>query len=241
MENLLNQIRGVVGVTGAMIMDRYTRKSSIIFPASFDDTLAQGLKQKFLYFMASAGSESLIKIKFAKGWAFIKMTPNFGFLVLARPDLNIPTLNLVLKSVAIAMEQSRNAEKESGELIFDKDSVFSLLRAINLVGEHFSENISRFQIAELYRKSKAMLIDQYPDLKHFSVDHNGEVFLIKGSELQLDPGIIDAVAEWMVNFKELIRRYTVIAGFDLKNVTKEVRSELENLSFYRRFQKSSPR
>jgi hypothetical protein len=241
MENLLNQIRGVVGVKGVIILDRFSGKSSVLMPASFDESYADGLKQKLEEIIGLAGNDALMRLKLAGGWAFVKTTPNYGFLILAKPELNISTLNLVLKSICVALEQSYDAREEKGEILFDKSSVLSLVKAVNLIGGHFSESISRFQIAELYRKSKSLLIDQHPDLKLFSVDHNGEVYLIKGVEPELNPSITDAVAEWMVNFKELVRRHTVIAGFDLKNITGEIQSDLEKLNFYRRFQKSSPR
>jgi hypothetical protein len=237
MDNLLQQIRGVVGVSGALVYDRRKEESSVILPASFDDSFAESIKQKFLDIMEFVSDSAMFRIKLARGWAIIKISRHYGFLVLAKPDLNVSTLNLVLKSIAVALDQASNANEKKRKVYFNKDSVFTLLRALNLVGDYFSDKLSRFQIADLLRQCKTTLVEYYPDLKHFAVDHNGTVSLIKGSEVQLDKTITDAIAKWIGLFKVKVGEKTVVAGFNMKDVTKVIRPDLESMNFYQTLRK----
>jgi hypothetical protein len=143
-----------------------------------------------------------------------------------------------MKSVTLALQQQAVTVEEETELPeFDLQSVFTLLEALNLVRVHFSDSLSRFRITQLLRESKSSLIVNYPNLKHFSVDPNGEVILIKGSESQIDQGMIEAIANWLVEFKNLVRSETVIAGFDLREITREIGPDLDRLHFYQFFKK----
>jgi len=232
MDSLLQQIRGVVGVSGALIYDRRKNESSVILPASFDDSFAENIKQKFLDIMEFVNDSALFRIKLARGWAIIKVSRHYGFLVMAKPDLNVSTLNLVLKSISVALDQEGNAKEKKREAYFNKDSVFTLIRALNLVGDYFSSTLSRFQVADLLRQCKTVLVEYYPDLKHFAVDHNGTVSLIKGSEVQLDKTITDAIAKWIGLFKVKVGEKAVVAGFNMKDVTKVIRPDLETMNFY---------
>jgi len=237
MENLLNQIRGVVGVAGVMIFDRRSGKSKSLMPASFTEEFAETLNGKFQDLLQVAGLNSTMRIKMGNGWAIIKVINHYAFLVLAKSDLNVSTLNLVLKSIAVSLDQHKGIPGEDPSAAFTPDSAGALLKAINLIGEHFSETISRFRLSELLRKAKAELMEQYQALKLFSVDHNGRVFLIKGSEERLNQSCTDAVAAWMAHLKDYIREDTVIVGFNLRTITSEIQSELDTISFYHAFKK----
>ncbi len=237
MENYLNQIRGVVGVAGVMIFDRRSGKSRTLMPASFTEEFAENLNRKFQDLLDLTGQDSTMRIKMSQGWAIIKVIRYYAFLVLAKSDLNVATLNLVLKSIAVSLEQHKGIPGQHPSASFTPNSAEALLKAINLVGEHFSETISRFRLAELLRKAKNELMEQHLALKLFSVDHNGNVTLIKGSEEKLDQTCTDAVAAWMARLKEFVREDTVIVGFNLRTITSEVRPELESISFYQAFKK----
>ena len=234
MSNLLNQIRGVVGVTGVVLYKRQSGDSDAIMPANFEDNRLTELKEKFTGFSYHLSGESSVRIKLSKGWAIIKSIGQYSFLILAREDLNVSTLNLVMKSVALALQQETPAEIEESEPIqFDLQSVFILLEAVNMVRVHFADSLSRFRITQLLRETKSELMTGYPVLKHFSVDPNGEVILIKGSESQIDVSMIEAIARWLVEFKNRVRAETVIAGFDLQDITREISFDLERMQFYR--------
>jgi len=239
MENLINQIRGVVGISGVILHDRLREESKIIMPASFEEQYIKNLKLKFYDLLRYASGEAKFRIKLAHGWIIIRCNDKHAVLIIAKEDLNIATLDLVLKSISLAMEHEAGSQESRVEIIFNEESVFTLLKTINLIVEHFTDSLSRFQLAQLLRDSKAELLDHYPDLKHFTVEHNSSVILIKGSESRLDERSIDAVAAWMSHFKKYIKEQTMVAGFNLKSITGEVRSELESLRFYRKFQQVS--
>jgi len=77
----------------------------------------------------------------------------------------------------------------------------------------------------------------FPGLKHFTVDHNGKVSLIKGSDMLLNDDVTEAVAAWIATLRNLVGMQTVVVGFNIKNITGEVGQELESLGFFRQFQK----
>ncbi|HDS00964.1 MAG TPA: hypothetical protein ENO22_07730 [candidate division Zixibacteria bacterium] len=236
MENLLEQIKGVVGVSGAMIYDRELDETRMLMPANFDEEIRDELGAKFLDLLGFVDDPAKFRIKLSRGWLIIRLAGRYAILIVAKGDLNISTLDLVLKSIQVALDNKTYTLPEKKEVVFTEDSSFTLVRAINLMVEHFSDTISRFQLAQMLRQSKSDLLEQYPDLKHFTVEHNASVILIKGSESRLDSYSIEAVAAWMNQFKEYAKMETVMVGFNLKDVTGEIRRDLDNLGFYRKFQ-----
>jgi len=103
MQNLINQIKGVVGVTGVMIIDRISGSTSALLPARYEEDFGQGLKQHVLELLPATEVNSMLRIRLAQGWAIIKILPRSIIVVLANLDLNIPTFNLILKSVSAAI------------------------------------------------------------------------------------------------------------------------------------------
>lgn len=236
MDDLINQIRGVVGVTGVILYDRINEESKTIMPAGFEEHLVKTLKLKFYELLRFTSGEAKFRVKLKRGWIVIRCNDKSAVLIIAKENLNISTLELVLKSISLAMEREPGGQDSRVEIIFTEESAFILLKTINLIVEHFTDTLSQFQLAQLLRDSKTDLLDHYPDLKHFAVEHNGTVILIKGSESRLDPDSVDAVAAWMGLFKRYIKEQTMVAGFNIKSITDEVRPELESLHFYRKFQ-----
>jgi hypothetical protein len=235
-QNLLEQIKGVVGVSGAIIYDRNMDEARMLMPASFDEKFRDSLRMKFLDILSFVDGPAKFRIKLSRGWLIIKATETYAVLIVAKDDLNIPTLDLVLKSILIALDNRAYSEPDQKEAVFTEESAFTLLKAINLIVQHFTESISQFQLAQMLRQAKEDLVGQYADLKHFTVEHNATVILIKGSESRLDSYSTEAVAAWMSQFKKYVKQQTVVAGFNLKNITGEVRRDLEGLRFYRKFQ-----
>jgi hypothetical protein len=239
MDDLINQMRGVVGVSGVILYDRLREESKMILPASFEEHFIKSLKLKFHELIRFTSGEAKFRIKLGHGWIVVRCNEKFAVLVIAREDLNISTLELVLKSISMAVEHEAGSQESRVEVIFTEESAFTLLKTINLIVAHFADTLSQFQLAQLLRDSKTELLDHYPDLKHFTVEHNGTVILIKGSESRLDADSVDAVAAWMGQFKKYIKEQTVVAGFNIKSITDEVQPELDSLRFYRKFQQVS--
>jgi hypothetical protein len=240
MENLLEQIKGVVGVSGVMIYDRELDETSMMMPANFDEEFRDRLGGKFLDLLSFIEGSSKLRMKLSRGWLIIRSAGRFAILIIAKSELNMPTLDLVLKSIQVALDSKIYTPPEKKEVVFTEESSFTLVSAINLLVEHFSDTVSRFQLAQMLRKSKSDLQEQYPDLKHFTVEHNASVILIKGSESRLDSYSIEAVAAWMSQFKRYASEQTVMVGFNLKEATAEIRRDLDNLGFYRKFQQFAP-
>jgi hypothetical protein len=180
-------------------------------------------------------------IRFSRGWLVIYNTDDFAVLVLGREDLNKVTLNLVFKSAIKSLTaalQEAEQQAATGQRL-SPDQAHALLRAINLSLAFFNGKMSRHEMAELLRKAKAALITRFPSLKHFTIDANGGVILIKGAEKNMDSEAVLAAAGLASRFIELAAVRMNVAGFDLEKQTAEVSPILAKLGFYAAFQRTA--
>ena len=239
MDQLISQIRGVIGVSGALIYHRKLDQSNALFPASYDEPTINQLKHKFFEMCHSVKFDTSMRVKLNSGWVVMRFADNFGIMVLASEDLNVSTLNLVLKSIAVTLDRTTDPLPPSGPVIFDQNSLRTLLEAVNLIAEHFAQMSSRFQVADRLRQCKTRILDQYPELKKFNVDHNAHVDIIRGSEVSLNEELGEAFAAWLAEFRNFLTTQVQQADFNLPEITSGIRTELEQIHFYHNFQKFS--
>ena len=237
MDQLISQIRGVIGVSGALIYHRKLEQSSALFPASYDEPTINQLKHKFFEMCHSVYTDTSMRVKLNSGWMVMRFTNSFGVMVLASEDLNVSTLNLVLKSIAVTLDRTTDPLPPSGPVIFDHNSLRTLLEAVNLIAEHFALLSSRFQVADRLRQCKTRILDQYPELKKFNVDHNAHVDMIRGTEISLNEQLGEAFAAWLAEFKTYLTSQSDNVEFNLPEITSGIRTELEQIRFYHNFQK----
>ena len=241
MDQLISQIRGVIGVSGALIYHRKREESSAMFPASYEEKTINQLKHKFFEMCHNVHVETSMRVKLQRGWMVMKFTDNFGVMVLASEDLNVSTLNLVLKSITVSLDRNNGPIAPSGPVIFNQNSLRTLLEAVNLIAEHFSQLTSRFQVADRLRQCKTRILGQYPELKNFNVDHNAHVDILRGANIDLDEKLGEAFAAWLAEFRSILTAQSSSVDFNLPEITSDIHTELDQIHFYHNFQKYANR
>ena len=237
MKKVIEAIRGVMGVSGVVLWEKEANLFHKLLPARFSAAEADAICTRLVKFCDDYTRGKEVKARFTKGWMWLHNGNSFALLILAKPDLNTTTLNLVLKSSLSTLES--NIRKPSAVTThnphFTPDHVSVLSRAINLALGHFQGQISRFDIADVLRIARSQLLDHYPVLKHFTVDANGGIIVIKGAEKSMDASVIAAAAQLTAVFIELIRAKANITGFDIEKITLGIRQPLEEIGFYNYF------
>lgn len=95
--------------------------------------------------------------------------------------------------------------------------------------------MSRFEIAEVLRVVKDRLIGKFPVLKHFTVDANGGVIIIRGAQRNVDASAVPATAALIRGFLVEIKGKTNIVGFDIEELTVDLQPTLTEVGFYQWF------
>ncbi len=240
MENAVREIRSVAGVTGVMILDRRAHRVVKMLPSLVELEDAVGLEARLVDLAGHVDGDARITMRFSSGLLIIRANDLYVVQVTTREDVRLDTLNIVLKSAISALTRSQGPQpgvEPSGA--FDPRSTQSLLDAINSVARYFIASVGAFSCANALRKAKEQLAPSFPVLKHFPVDNNGIVSLIRGSERSLDNTALDAVASWCHSFKELINARTPVVGFDIRAVTDDFRQQLAPLGFYSSYQRAA--
>jgi hypothetical protein len=241
MNKILQAIRGVVGVSGVILWEKQAQSFHKLLPARFDEPMAQQLCDQLVRYCAIREKKNQLIARFQKGWIFLRNDDAFALMVLAKSDLNTTTLNLVIKTSISSLETNLGAKSVNNAPItgFLPEHGPILIRAINLSLGYLQVQISRFEIAELLRQAKTDLIVDYPCLKHFSVDANGGMILIKSAEKHLDDSAVDATARLIAAVIDLAKNRINTSGFDIEKLTAPLRDKLLGIGFYRAFKDSA--
>ena len=242
MQEVLEQLRGVMGVSGVMILDRLERLVWKLLPTRLENENIRELQKKVRDLVDLQEGHSSFTIRFSSGWLVINATDEFILLILAREDVKLELLNLVIKASIAKLRHSKGSWVEPEPTIeFQPQMGCLLLDAINCVAKHFRMIVGLSNCVSLLRKAKDDLLPAFPALKHFSVDNNGSVSIIRGSERHLDRAVVDSVARWCFRLKEMVNAKTSVVGFDIREVTADVEAELTPLGFYWSYQRVASR
>ena len=152
MKKVIEAIRGVMGVSGVVLWEKDANIFHKLLPARFGAAEADAICARLIKFCESYTQGREVKAKFNKGWLWLHNGHSFALLILAKPDLNTTTLNLVLKSSLSTLDS--HLKRPAGTVTmhnvnFTPEHVAVLSRAINLALGHFQGQISRFDIAEV--------------------------------------------------------------------------------------------
>ncbi len=240
MNKILEAIRGVVGVSGVILWEKRTQNFHKLLPARFESATIDELCALLTRYCEIRDKSFKTIARFTGGWILLHNHPAFGLMVLSKTDLNTTTLNLVSKS-AISSLESRFSQPVTSDALpdgFQQIHAAALARAINLSAGFFYTHLSRFDIAELLRETKDELIAEHPALKHFSVDANGGVIVIKGAEKQMDISAAAAAARLIARFVEYACERCDAEGFNIERLTAPLNPTLSQLGFYQFFSKS---
>ncbi|MBU1319564.1 MAG: hypothetical protein KKG33_03560 [candidate division Zixibacteria bacterium] len=242
MKRILEQLRGVVGVTGVSILDRYTGMTNSLFSARFSEPKKEELERMLQRMVSAVQTTSAFKIRFESGWLMIKSDEDYAVLILARDDLNFETLKLVMKSglvslrsVSVASAPARKTQQ------LTPASISILIEAFNSISEYLmtASEIGPYGTSALLRKAREDILDHFPTLKKFAVDNNGKVELIRSADKNLDSDVVEAIAWWSLTFRDKVNSKKPVFGLDIKTITKKHNEELDSLGFYTAYRHAS--
>lgn len=238
MNKIMETIRGVMGVSGVVLWEKQSNVFHKLLPARFSATEGDAMCARLVQFCGNYHRGKEVKAKFNKGWLWLHNGDSFALLIIAKPDLNTTTLNLVLKSSLSTLDSSLRRPSPNPNLRqinFTVEHVGAIARAINLALGHFQGQISRFEIADVLRMAKDQLLDHYPVLKHFTVDANGGIIVIKGAEKNMDSTAVAAAAQLIAVFIHMVSFKANITGFDIEKITLGLQQPLSEIGFYNYF------
>lgn len=238
MNKVMETIRGVMGVSGVVLWEKHANVFHKLLPARFSASEGDAICARLVQFCQHYARGKDLKARFTKGWMWVHNGDSFALLILAKPDLNTTTLNLVLKSSLSNLESSMRRPTAAATIRsanFLPEHVGAISRAINLALGHFQGQVSRFEIAEVLRMAKNQLLDHYPVLKQFTVDANGGIIVIKGAEKSMDSAAVAASAQLIAVFIQLISAKANVVGFDIEKITLGLQQPLTDIGFYSYF------
>lgn len=242
MDQILHQIKGVVGVTGVMVYDPDAHHVHYLLPSRFEEEQSEEFRKLFKTLVSSAETQIELRLRFQNGWCVVLSMSPFSVLVLGREDLNFDTLEIVARtSLKSASRSTGMISETSREKEFSPRSVYTLIEAVNVISKVFAHDLGTFAIADLLRKVKKALLADFPLLKHFVVDNNGSVSLIRGSEKHMTPEVVDAVAWLCYCLKEEVNSRTPVVGYDIKRATAEIEYQLSPIGFYSSYKRAASR
>ncbi len=241
MKKIVETIRGVVGVSGVILWEKRNNDFHQLLPARLGKESIGQLCAQLVRFceVDDRGAGAIVRLH--KGWLILRNHESFALLVIGKNDLNTTTLNLVVKSSLSALESALGTQSQTamapGQFLPEHAS--TLARAVNLSLGFLQVHVSRFEIAELLRQAKADLIVELPALKHFSVDANGGILLIKGAEKSMDVSAVEAAARLVAAVAERAKGRASDIDFNVERLTAPLRETLTELGFYSFFKQSS--
>jgi hypothetical protein len=242
MKRVIEQIRGVAGVLGVIVKDSVTAEVAALLPSRFDEDNVAELEARLNTVIDHLPEDTACnaRFKFDSGWLILRSHHDFMVMVLARTDINFETLNLVLKGSLASLRHMRKPD-EVAHQAYDPNSPKIVIDAMNRVIEHLSRvsAVGANTLSGAIRKAKDELIDTFPMLKHFSVDNNGHISLIRGSEKHLDEGVVQVAAVWVLTMKARLSAVAPVIDFDILEITRDSEQDLKRLGFYRAFRRAT--
>jgi hypothetical protein len=240
METILNDIRSVPGVTGAMVLAKESSSSYHLLPPGFTSRTVTEVGKKLQRLSRRLPPHSRLNLKFECGIGMVYNLERSVVLIFGKPDLDFSLLGLTLKwalqSIERKLEREARRPEESEEIstfVIDKVKLELLIEAINLVARGCAKDRGTFWVTKNLRKAKADVIKEFPQMSNLYVDNDGSVSILKAPEQMLDKKTPLALVKWIDLFLEQAphpaRRDRVA---DVRELTAHISKPLEGLGFY---------
>jgi hypothetical protein len=245
MNKTLQEIKSVQGVTGVLVLDKKEGVTYQLTPASFP---TEGLKEiglRLSRLVKLSSTELSLELRFENGIAFFYNLDRGAILIFGRPGINLPILNLVLKSAFLAIERKltkreepHTDEEKKGSFLLDKIYLEHLLLALNQIAKTYKQKLGTYLVTQNLRRSKEKFLLKFSLLQNFFVDNNGNVSIIQGKEEEDLPfDSIKAFAVWISFFIHLCSSHNPELLTDIRELTKELEENLDQMGFYEAYEK----
>lgn len=239
MNQLLQQIKSVNGVSGILVLDKNNSTTYQLLPASFSVEVIKKLAVRLKEVARTWPDLQQLEVKFESGYGRLINTVSSVIYVLAKSDIYFPDLNLVLKSVLPQIEKKISKNNPFQEV--EQEQVYALnrvnldllLAAINLIANKYRDLMGAYQVTQNLRKAKDKLLDIFPYLTNFYVDNQARVSFLKSKQEIDQTKIQEAFANWLYGFKAYCdTAVPALQDADIKELTAELKAELAKQGFY---------
>ena len=236
MQNILEEIKSVRGVTGVIIWDKKTLSSHQLLPASFSPSAIKSTCSKMMKLSQDLNPPAELRLFHKNGNATVLNRSSSIILILGRDDLNFSLLDLVLSSIPLRLEKLLNPQsaKKLNFSPLNQEKTNHLIEAMNLVSSHLTDNIGAYSVTQKLRQAKDKLITRYSFMANLFVDNNAKISTVKGKEGIWSGEIVLAFAKWIVLLERLALKKG--RGIDLKKTTLPLKKALEEMGFYFTFE-----
>ncbi len=239
MNQLLQQVKSVNGVSGILVLDKNNSTTYQLLPASFSVEVIKKLAVRLKEVTRTWPDLQQLEVKFESGYGRLINTVSSVIYVLAKSDIYFPDLSLVLKSVLPQIEKKISKNNPFQEV--EQEQVYALnrvnldllLAAINLIANKYRDLMGAYQVTQNLRKAKDKLLDIFPYLTNFYVDNQARVSFLKSKQEIDQTKIQEAFANWIYAFKAYCdTSVPALQDADIKELTAELKSELAKQGFY---------
>ena len=245
MNEILQEIKSVQGVTGVLVLNKNEGVTYQVTPVSFPRQGLQEIGTRLSRLAKTSLTGTSLELRFENGIAFFFNLDKGAILIFGRPGMNLSVLNLVLKSAFLSIERelSKEGEKplfreeERSSFFLDKIYLEHLVTALNQIAKIFKEKLGTYSVTQNLRKSKEEFSIKFDLLQNFFVDNNGSVSLIRGKEEETSADILRAFALWISHFIHLCSVQEPEILTDIKLLTRGLEDKLEMMGFYETYEK----
>ena len=239
MNQILQQVKSVNGVSGILVLDKNNSTTYQLLPASFSVDAIKQLALRLKEMASTWPQLEQAEIKFESGYGKLINTLSSAVYVLTKPDIYFPDLNLVLKSALPRIEKKISKANPFQDLepeqiyAVNKVNVDLLAAAINLVAGKYRDLMGAYQVTQNLRKAKDKILDMYPYLSNFYVDNQARISFLKSKQEIDQARIQEAFANWLYYFKGYCdNSVPAMLDTDIKELTAELKGELAKQGFY---------
>ena len=239
MNQLLQQVKSVPGVSGILVLDKQISTTYQLLPASFSVEAIKHLAVRLKEIAGTWPQLSQTEIKFESGYGKLINTSSSVIFILAKVDIYFPDLNLVLKSVIPQIEKKISKanpfrEVEPNQLYaLNQVNLDLLIATVNLVAGKYRDQLGAYQATQNLRKAKEKILGLFPYLTNFYVDNQARVAFLKSKPEINQSQIQEAFANWIYYFKAYCDNTAPgMPETDIKELTAELKGELAKQGFY---------
>ncbi len=245
MNEILQEIKSVQGITGVLVLNKNESVTYQVTPLSFPKEGLREIGTRLSRLANTSATGTSLELRFENGLAFFYNLDKGAVLIFGRPGMNVSVLSLVLKSAFFAIERklAKEGEKpsfgreETPSFFLDKIYLEHLITALNQIARTYQGKLGTYSVTQNLRRAKEEFLIKFDLLQNFFVDNNGTVSLVRGKEEETSADILRALALWISHFIHLCSVQEPELLTDIRGLTSGLEDKLEMMGFYETYEK----
>ncbi len=240
MNKILEDLKAVPGVYGALFLNKSEETTYQLLPAFFSSEAIRSIALRLLQVTYYLKPGDRLSFDFAYGSVILQNLEKAALLVFTKGELETDIFDMVLRNSIKALERrleryEQVREKLSSEaLLSDEEAVLHFLSAANLVTAHFKPILGVYRLTQNWRKARESLAGDFSFHHRLFVDSNATLSFKNSNERISVATLTDFFARLLHGFLKFSVRGTV-EEVSVEKLTSEVRQSLEKTNFYRSF------